>query len=310
MFKKVNNCKLKSHQWCLTHKRQCALVGAGPDYNCAGLPCWDYSFAGKRLQEEGETKRVFIAYAAYHCSQRTPLLVIENVKGLRIEMIKWLFCLHYDIHILVCGVEDQGHDGASRDRLWIILSHKERTKQLFDPAELYRMVCKSIRTYVCTKPADYSIAPPVEIKNEAMHLATDNYRTLLTGRELQCLDDAEEEYRKIYQQSPEQDPDLVIYLGDTFCVRKTWSGTSRRIPTFRAGGGLMWWYAQNRWMTNRERLSSLAFPVTSEVASSMNVPQLPIRDHSRASAISGNSMCFATAAIVQLVALICFQQTC
>lgn len=57
--------------------------------------------------------------------------------------------------------------------------------------------------------------------------AKDNYRTLLTGRELQCLDDAEEEYRKIYQQSPEQDPDLVIYLGDTFCVRKTWSGTSR-----------------------------------------------------------------------------------
>lgn len=85
---------------------------------------------------------------------------------------------------------------------------------------------------------------------------------------------------------------------------------TRRIPTFRTGGGLMWWYAQNRWMTNRERLSSLAFPVTPEVASSMNVPQLPIRDHSRASAISGNSMCFATAAIVQLVALICFQQTC
>jgi hypothetical protein len=63
--------------------------------------------------------------------------------------------------------------------------------------------------------------------------AKDNYRSLLTGRELQCLDDAEEEYRKIYQQSPEQDPDLVIYLGDTFCVRKTWSGTSRtRCPIF------------------------------------------------------------------------------
>ena len=212
MFKKVNNCKLKSHQWCLTHKRQCALVGAGPDYDCAGLPCWDYSFAGKRLQEEGETKRVFIAYAAYHCSQRTPLLVIENVKawcskivycvisvdfrkcsehvskivqGLRIEMIKWLFCLHYDIHILVCGVEDQGHDGASRDRLWIILSHKERTKQLFDPAELYRMVCKSIRTYVCTKPADDSIAPTVEIKNEAMHLAAvRNKKIMLAGLQL------------------------------------------------------------------------------------------------------------------------------
>ena len=83
MFKKVNICTLKTHQWCHTDRRQCPLIGntAGAQYNCAGLPCWDYSFAGKREQEEGETRRVFIAYAAYHCCQQTPLLVIENVKA-------------------------------------------------------------------------------------------------------------------------------------------------------------------------------------------------------------------------------------
>lgn len=93
-------------------------------------------------------------------------------------MIKWLFCLHYKIYILVCGVEDQGHDGATRDRIWIILAHRERTKMLFDPIELYKKVCESIRTYVCTRPSDYSVAPAIEIQNEALHMATVREKTL------------------------------------------------------------------------------------------------------------------------------------
>ena len=59
--------------------------------------------------------------------------------------------------------------------------------------------------------------------------AEDNYRSLLTVRELKCLDDAERYYQEIYAQSPEEDRDLVIYLGDTFSTRKTWSGTSRTL---------------------------------------------------------------------------------
>lgn len=72
----------------------------------------------------------------------------------------------------MCGVEDQGHDGAKRDRLYIILAHKQRTTQLFDVKEIYKAVCRSIRAYICTKPSDYCVAPPVEIQNEAMHLAS------------------------------------------------------------------------------------------------------------------------------------------
>jgi len=83
MFQKINRCNLISHQWCFSHQKCCPILGneAAVDYNCAGLPCWDYSLAGNRKLEEGETRRVFIAYAAQHCFQRTPLLVIENVKA-------------------------------------------------------------------------------------------------------------------------------------------------------------------------------------------------------------------------------------
>ncbi|CAL1137753.1 unnamed protein product [Cladocopium goreaui] len=146
---------------------------------------------------------------------------LVSVYGLRLEMIKWLFCLHYKIYILVCGVEDQGHD-------------------------------------------DYSVAPAIEIQNEALHMATvrektltADYRSLLTSREQKCLNDAKAEYERLYKAPPEKDRDLVLYLGDNFGNRKTW-----RIPTFRTGGGLFWWFAQQRWMSHREKLASLGFPVT------------------------------------------------
>ena len=65
MFNKVNQSRLKSRQWCIHHKRFCPVLGddAAVDYNCGGLPCWDFSMAGLRRQEQGETRKVFIAYA-------------------------------------------------------------------------------------------------------------------------------------------------------------------------------------------------------------------------------------------------------
>ena len=82
---------------------------------------------------------------------------------LRLEMIKFLFCLHYRMHVLYCGPEDQGHDGSSRDRLYILLSHRERTVELHNPLELYRTICTELRRHLWTQPADYCIAADIEI---------------------------------------------------------------------------------------------------------------------------------------------------
>lgn len=57
----------------------------------------------------------------------------------------------------------------------------------------------------------------------------DDYLDLLTEREQTCLRDAEEEYDRIYALPASADRDLLVYLGDSFCNRKTWSGTSRTL---------------------------------------------------------------------------------
>ena len=103
------------------------------------------------------------------------------------------------------------------------------------------------------------------------------YNQVLNDREKRCLEGAGEEYRKRYKVSPHADQNLVVYLGDNWKNRKTWSGSSGRIPTFRTGGGLMWWFAAARPMTQRERLATLAFPVTASSAAAMGVPELPVR---------------------------------
>lgn len=93
------------------------------------------------------------------------------VQGLRLEMIRFLFSHHYDIYILVCGAEDQGHDGSTRNRLYIVLAHRKRTQRLHNPSDLYRRVCQAIRAVICTTPADYCIAPLLEIGQHANTLA-------------------------------------------------------------------------------------------------------------------------------------------
>ena len=46
----------------------------------AGLPCWDMSLAGKRLQENGVTVGCFLTHAKRHVELETPLVIVENTK--------------------------------------------------------------------------------------------------------------------------------------------------------------------------------------------------------------------------------------
>ena len=87
-------------------------------------------------------------------------------------MIRFLFSMYYFIYTLVCGVEDQGHDGSTRNRLYIILSHRKKTVKLLDPYEVYRTISKAIRCHVCTKPSDYMISTDLEIQKMYLDLAS------------------------------------------------------------------------------------------------------------------------------------------
>ncbi|CAJ1348098.1 unnamed protein product, partial [Effrenium voratum] len=112
-LKAVSRSKLVRFQHCYTHGKMCDLFNPSlaPDLETAGLPCWDFSLAGARRYENGPTCTVFMAHAKRHKELRTPLLIIENVQNLRMQMIEYLYGDDYMIYPLYVDCADQGHFG-------------------------------------------------------------------------------------------------------------------------------------------------------------------------------------------------------
>ena len=66
---------------------------------------------------------------------------------------------------------------------------------------------------------------------------------------------------------------------------------------------------RKQWMTPRDRLAALGFPVNGPTAQAMGVPVVPLADNLRAASVAGNSFHFMTAAVVQLVAMCSFKMS-
>ena len=79
----IEAAKLKLKQHCFTHNRKCAICGPEArevDMDVSGLPCPDFSKAGKGRGKEGPTAPVFGCHAKYHAACQTPMLLVENVE--------------------------------------------------------------------------------------------------------------------------------------------------------------------------------------------------------------------------------------
>lgn len=80
------------------------------------------------------------------------------------------------------------------------------------------------------------------------------------------------------------------------------------VPTLRMAGGLTWSVKNRRFMTGREKLGMLGFPVTPLTAAALSVRELPVADPERCSMVAGNCMHWSSIGVIQLVALVSFRQ--
>lgn len=128
---------------------------------------------------------------------------------------------------------------------------------------------------------------------------------LLLPREKGVIRTLCKDYRTRFKRSAQLDENLFIHLGDNVS-RKCWSATSGKIPTFRTSAGKMYNVAWRRWLTGREKMAALGFPISLQVSEAMGVPTLCMSDTRRANHVSGNSMHFASIGVVQMVALAVF----
>ena len=165
--------------------------------------------------------------------------------------------------------------------------------------------------------SDFLVASRAEILQEALEVSQKrntcyfpedlDLHYLLNQREVATKRELDAAYLERFHEFPSENPDLVYFLGDSakYC---SWSAVSGKIPTYRLNSatGKFWLPAWNRWLTAKERLVSMSFPVTLEMAEAMRTPVLGACDCKRAADMCGNSMHFVTAAAMQLIALCCF----
>ena len=222
----------------------------------------------------------------------------------------------HDFYQLFSEPADVGFPGTARYRTWVVGSHQRYSACLRDPFEVQDVLTAAFRKHVCAKASDYLVASAAEIQMEAAMVAVRRGVTLRPGikdlsyllgdRELKTKQGLDSRYLRKFNRLPSSNHELVYYLGDSaeYC---TWSAVSSAIPTYRHNKHAKYWVPSvQRWMTAKERLVSMGFPCTKEVAESMSVPVLGATDVARAGDLCGNAMHFTTCGIMQLIALSCF----
>ena len=133
-------------------------------------------------------------------------------------------------------------------------------------------------------------------------------RDLLTQREQTAVQKGAQMYKARFHKDPTSDRNFMLHIGDNPEVRLCWSAVSRKVPTLRRASGKYWHYMSRRWLTGREKVATLGFPVSPGAALSMAVPILPVQDTKRAATLSGNCMHFGNILLVELVAWACCQK--
>ena len=230
------------------------------------------------------------------------------------EMMADLHGPDYELTQTFCEPADVGFAGSSRPRTYVIGAHSQKTTMLKDPLELQEMLKSSLKR-VKTKPEDYLVSTRTEVQLEALSLArrrkiqylphTDDLSYLLLPREQDAVRGYSAEFTRRFGLDPAQQDGLFYYLGDNPGYALSWSAHGR-LPTFRMSKGLLWSPKLRRWLTAKERLTSLAWPVTPSLSTGMAVPEIPAMDIQRASDLAGNGMHFLNSAVQQLIALSCF----
>ena len=180
---------------------------------------------------------------------------------------------------------------------------------------------RSSRRIVNVTVSDYLVSTDGDVYMEAMEAATkmglkhfvpgrDSMSVLLSSREARTMVELNERYEQKYKQPATSNPNLVYGLGDNADFQ-SWSAGSGKVPTYRlsTSNSRYWLPAHQRWMTAKERLISMGWPVCPAMSHALDVPLIGASDPKRAFdliKVIGNSMHLQSTGVLQLIALACF----
>jgi len=309
----ISQLPLRFYSWCTAHKKHCWRFPVDVDFS--GLPCVGFSPSGRRAGLVHPTMSLFIVWAKFHCLTGTMLVILENVPEFVMVFLEFLMGSCYNFYKIgtVCP-GDFGFQLVNRERIYILCVHKVKAILTTDPVAIYSHMREAMQMHcgTATEPQHCLLAPREEVMNEVWYKCNKRRfarpsapRHALNDREEGALGRYHNRFLEKFRMDPVLFPWLVYFLGDDCKEYCCWSAISRAIPTFRVHAGLYWFPAFNRFMTPREKLAAMGFPVYPELADALRVPVMEIEDSHAMGMLAGNCMHFVNAAAILLVALSC-----
>jgi uncharacterized Fe-S cluster-containing protein len=86
-------------------------------------------------------------------------------------LIRHCYEKHYRLYFFEIDLPDVGHSGASRARIYVIMAHRVRARVIGDPVALFKTIIEKLKGKLTTKPRDYFVASPAEIRLSTTDLA-------------------------------------------------------------------------------------------------------------------------------------------
>jgi len=217
----------------------------------------------------------------------------------------------YFIDEVYLDASEIGYEFLSRERQFLIFRHKTKTSSITDLSAMVAYV--KARMYVSGDPSDVLVASNDELHEELWHHCNEkkvafdptqrSWEYALIASHHRYLKQYENDYKLRFQRDPKTVPALVFNLGDNPENRYSWSAISNRLPTYRTGNTLYYFPHAGRWLTNREKLASMGFPIYDFVAAKYMVPRLMIEDRNEVGWMLGNAMHLASITTIVVCAL-------
>lgn len=265
----------------------------------------------------------FLCWARLVCaSTQLRLVVFENVPEFPQWLLEFAFGHAFLLHRIAVSPSDCGFGLVRRDRVYVLMIHKQRAILTHCPHEMHDLMVASM-AHVQTVPGHALQAGPAEVLAEVAELGSRRSRQsrgsrgpcregfqqiwpseVLTARERDAINIYADLYRRRVGLNPERNLSLFYFLGDNPQARCSWS-LHGRLPTMRTNAGLLWSPWARRFLTHRERFAVMGYPVYLELAAAMGVPAWGLPDTVAMRQVLGNAMHVACVTMMLLVGLSC-----
>ena len=295
---------------CARHDRECKWPGRVA-VDVSGSPCRPWSRAAKVGKRGLRHKDIilFLAWCVVMRCTRPFIAIHENVLGFDKSLLLKLLGEWYDIIVLRVDPADAGFAFIRRPRYYFVLTLRGAVAA-GNLQEMYDHVCSKLHYDVSEWPSWVWRASENELldeenrarnhaKLEPLDSPSSDWSYILSDKQRGGLEAAEAAWAQKYSIAARDDPACVLDVSQSASRINLHRG---ELPTLRTASERIWSPMRKRWLTFKERLACMGYPVYEDLALAARVP-LDTISPTAPRFCPGNAMHVANLGIVVTVVL-------